>query len=116
RQHTIGVVSSCNSIDVADWAHDTPAEHVDLQSHMTGQAGGFPSNPAIAPEADCGTAQFALKLSGTVPDRRVLIADELPEIADKVDHHRDIPFGNRRVEAAAGICRPNSTGGQIKAK
>jgi len=61
--------------------HALAREHVHPQAELTSQPRRLSANPAVAPQPNSQSADLALKDRPAIPDRRILIADHLPNIA-----------------------------------
>jgi hypothetical protein len=116
-QHAVRIPRAGNGVYVVSWRRGSAArEHVHAQAHLPRQARRLAADAPVAPQAQRHPAQLVLEDGAAVPRRRFLVADHLADVAHQVDHHRDVPFRDRDVEAAARVRGADTAGGQVEAE
>jgi hypothetical protein len=85
---------------------------VDGHAKRLGQPGRLAADAAIAPQADHPAANLLLKAGVAVPARLLLVAYHGAQVAGQVDHHRQVPLGDSRVEDTPGIAHAERPVGQ----
>src|SRR5262249_51836930 len=75
-----------------------PCEGVDGQAVALRRAGRLPPDAAVAPQAEHPAADFLLEAVGPLPGGPLLVAEHGGQVAGQVDHHRQVPLADGRVE------------------
>src|SRR2546421_570339 len=84
-------------------SHAAAGQHVHCEPERFGKASCLAADSPITPDTYYRPADFTLKDGGTVPNACLLISNHAAKAACQVNHHCDIPFGDRHIKDTQGV-------------